>query len=41
MNGVNDKLMRAVTHYDVTKEQCAEAIDAVEEVATAAIARAV
>jgi threonine aldolase len=41
MNGVNDKLMRAVTHYDVTREQCAEAIDALEEVATAAMARAV
>jgi len=41
MNGVNDKLMRAVTHYDVTKEQCAEAIDALEEVATTAMARAV
>jgi len=38
MNGVNDKLMRAVTHYDVTREQCAEAIDALEEVsATAAV----
>jgi threonine aldolase len=41
MNGVNDKLMRAVTHYDVTREQCDEAIDALEEVATAALARAV
>ncbi len=36
MNGVNDKLMRAVTHYDVTKEQCAEAIDALEEVSATA-----
>ena len=36
MNGVNDKLMRAVTHYDVTKEQCAEAIDALEEVSARA-----
>jgi threonine aldolase len=32
MNGVNDKLMRAVTHYDVTREQCAEAMDALEQV---------
>jgi threonine aldolase len=32
MNGVNDKLMRAVTHYDVTREQCTEAMDALEEV---------
>jgi len=39
MNGVNDRLMRAVTHYDVTKEQCAEAIDALEEVATTAMLR--
>lgn len=36
MNGVNDKLMRAVTHYDVSKEQCAEAIDALEEVSARA-----
>jgi threonine aldolase len=36
MNGVNDKLMRAVTHYDVTKEQCAEATDALEEVSAKA-----
>lgn len=41
MNGVNDKLMRAVTHYDVTKEHCAEAIDALEEVATTAMVRTV
>lgn len=34
MNGVNDRLMRAVTHYDVTREQCAKAMDALEEVAT-------
>jgi threonine aldolase len=32
MNGVNDRLMRAVTHYDVSRAQCAEAMDAVEEV---------
>jgi len=36
MNGVNDRLMRAVTHYDVTRAQCAEAIDALEEVYSAA-----
>jgi threonine aldolase len=41
MNGVNDKLMRAVTHYDVTKQLCAEAIDALEEVATTEMVRAV
>jgi threonine aldolase len=32
MNGVNSKLMRAVTHYDVTAAQCVEAMDALEEV---------
>lgn len=26
MNGVNDRLMRAVTHYDVTAAECAEAV---------------
>jgi threonine aldolase len=36
MNGVNDRLLRAVTHYDVTRAQCAEAIDALEEVYSAA-----
>jgi threonine aldolase len=33
MNGFTDRLMRAVTHYDVSREQCAEAVDALEEVA--------
>ena len=32
MNGVNDSLMRAVTHYDVTEAQCRTAMDALEEV---------
>jgi threonine aldolase len=32
MNGFTDKLMRAVTHYDVTRDQCAQAMDALEEV---------
>jgi threonine aldolase len=27
MNGVNEKLMRAVTHYDVSAEQCSQAMD--------------
>jgi threonine aldolase len=27
MNGVNDRLMRAVTHYDVSTAQCSEAMD--------------
>jgi threonine aldolase len=32
MNGFTNKLMRAVTHYDVTRDQCAQAMDALEEV---------
>ncbi len=32
MNSVNDRFMRAVTHYDVNREQCVQAIDALEEV---------
>lgn len=31
MNGVNDRLMRAVTHYDVSTSECSEAMDALEE----------
>jgi threonine aldolase len=32
MNSVNNQFMRALTHYDVTREQCGEAADALEEV---------
>jgi threonine aldolase len=32
MNGVNNRFMRALTHYDVSREQCSQAIDALEEV---------
>jgi threonine aldolase len=32
MNGINDRMMRAVTHRDVTREQCAEAMDALAAV---------
>jgi threonine aldolase len=32
MNAVNDQFMRALTHYDVTREQCGQAADALEEV---------
>ena len=35
MNGFTDKLMRAVTHYDVSREQCAAAMDALSEVLAA------
>lgn len=31
MNAINDRQMRAVTHYDVTREQCAEALAAIRE----------
>jgi threonine aldolase len=32
LNAVNDQFMRAVTHYDVSREDCAEAIDVLAEV---------
>jgi threonine aldolase len=32
INPVNDQFMRALTHYDVTRADCAVAIDALEEV---------
>jgi threonine aldolase len=32
MNGVDDRLMRAVTHHDATREECREAMDAMNEV---------
>jgi threonine aldolase len=32
MNAVNNQFMRAVTHYDVSREQCAEAADALHEI---------
>jgi threonine aldolase len=32
MNAVNNQFMRAVTHYDVSREQCTEAVDALTEV---------
>jgi threonine aldolase len=31
MNGINPRQMRAVTHYDVSREQCATAIGAISE----------
>jgi len=33
INPVNDRLMRAVTHHDVTRDQCVEAMDAISELA--------
>ena len=32
MNGINPRQMRAVTHFDVSREQCATAIAAISEV---------
>jgi threonine aldolase len=32
MNAINDRQVRAVTHYDVTREDCAHALDAMAEV---------
>jgi threonine aldolase len=32
INAVNDEFMRAVTHYDVSREDCIDAIGAIEEV---------
>ncbi len=34
MNGINPRQMRAVTHFDVSREQCATAIGAISEVLT-------
>jgi threonine aldolase len=31
MNAINDRQVRAVTHYDVTREDCAQALEAVAE----------
>ena len=31
INGINDRQMRAVTHYDVTREDCAHALGALAE----------
>lgn len=32
MNAVNNQFVRAVTHYDVSREQCIEAVDALAEI---------
>ena len=31
MNAINERQMRAVTHYDVDRAQCAQALEAVAE----------
>ncbi|MGD1069491.1 MAG: hypothetical protein ABSB15_05065 [Bryobacteraceae bacterium] len=35
VNGFTDKLMRAVTHYDVTRDGCAAAMDALQDLINA------
>jgi hypothetical protein len=37
LNAINDRQLRAVTHYDVGREACAQAVDAVAEVLTPAV----
>ena len=39
MNAINDRQVRAVTHYDVTREDCAQALGAVAEAVTEAVTR--
>jgi len=38
MNGINGRQMRAVTHFDVSREQCATAIGAISEIFMKALA---
>jgi len=38
LNAINDRCLRAVTHYDVDRAQCAAAVDAVAESVAAGIA---
>ena len=39
MNAINDRQVRAVTHYDATREDCAQALGAVAEAVTEAVTR--
>jgi len=39
INPIDDRRMRAVTHYDVTREQCLAALEALREVVSGAAAR--
>ncbi|MGA2195767.1 MAG: GntG family PLP-dependent aldolase [Bryobacteraceae bacterium] len=39
MNAINDRQVRAVTHYDATREDCAQALGAVAEAVAEAVAR--
>jgi len=38
MNPINERCVRAVTHYDVTRADCAQAVEAAAEVLAAAAA---
>jgi threonine aldolase len=40
INAINQRCMRAVTHYDVDRAQCAQAVDAVAESMAATMAAA-
>jgi threonine aldolase len=35
MNAINERQMRAVTHYDITREDCAQALDALVSIIAA------
>ena len=39
-NGINGREMRIVTHYDVDRASCEQALETIEQVATGATARA-
>jgi hypothetical protein len=39
MNAINDRQVRAVTHYDATREDCAQALGAVAEAVAEAVTR--
>ena len=40
MNAINQRCLRAVTHYDVDRAQCAQAVEAVAESMAASMAAA-
>jgi threonine aldolase len=40
MNAINQRCLRAVTHYDVDRAQCAQAVEAVSESLAATVTAA-
>jgi threonine aldolase len=38
MNAINERCLRAVTHYDVTREDCARAVETVAQCASVSVA---